>query len=385
MAGRQAQGPVMDPARFNQLARLKHMAVNTTTYTASAVTSQQLPKVGFQSQLKLKAAYTLTAAGSVSGRFRSGSYGGNTSRFLCPTGLINNLEYTLNSANPIYKGTGYLNYVLSQVLDSGPVSQETAAAVIGYVAQQRESGTSIYNTTDSAWVLPDAALTASKVYALTQTLTIPLALGPAAAVGLVPCQDQRTNPALNINFGASSEAVSVAGDISTLTGSVNGILEYFEAPAGILPDISLQHQVSHDTVGITGAGKLQYQPQLGGSLCQFLMTLWNSTKAMDPGTDWDTIDVRAQQTNYIEQSVPFWFFRARHRELYGKYLPDEVVALDYLSAAAGLPQFPNTRDVVNSAQLTYLDILVNIITGGTATSELLTIKRQLFPVGAYRG
>lgn len=375
----------MDPARFNQLARLKHLPLSTITYTASGVSSTQLPRVGFQSQLRLKAAYTLTAAGSVSGRFRSGSYGGNTNRFIAPTGLLSNVEYTLNASNPIYKGTGYLNHILAQVLDSGPSQQETAAALIGYTAQQRESGLSIYNTTDSAWVLPDAALTASKVYALVHNLTIPLALGPAAAVGLVPCQDQRVTPTLNLTFGASSEAVSVAGDISTLTGSVAGILEYFEAPAGVLPDLTLQHQVSYDQVPITGAGKVQYSPQLGASLCQFLLTMWNSTKAMDPGTDWDTIDVRAQQTNYMEQQVPYWSFRAQHRALYGKYLPDEVVALDYLSAAAGLPQFPNTRDVVNSAQLTNLDILVNVITGGTSLSELLAVKRQLFPVGAYRG
>lgn len=398
--GQQVMAP--NPALFNRVARLQRHLVGAVQYSpAVAGRFLELPNVGYHyrtfSQFDLQS-QTIAAP---SGRWLSGQFGGNTTRFPAPTGVLRGHRYTLNVSSPIYASDGYGNYIIQLVNNRGldPFTQ-VATGSVGRNRKERATF-AILNQTTGALVLPDALLAGTTAYSLRGSFLIALTLGESAAAGLIPVQDIRITPQLFFDFGDLTDLVSVPGDFSGGTGTgqfagnFNVIVDFFTVPSdSIRPDTSFVLQTRNDIQSVSGTGDQIYRPQIGGVILKTIFTVWNNSRAVDVSasgagsggsavaatTGVDNLRLRIQQGVTLENLLP-QIHVMDERRWYSKLLPDECYVFDHVTGF-GDPTLPSLRDRIASNQLTRLEYILQWATGLTVTqqAELRNYIMQLVPL-----
>ncbi len=371
------------PAAFNRLARLQRHSVGAITHTDD-VSGRflELPNVGYHYRLMVPYDLAMTSVGAPAGRFLSGHFGSNTARFVCPTGIVRSLKYTLNVSSPIYETDGYGNYAL-QLIHSGnsldPFVRQ-ATTDVGFNRKER-SLFAIFNATTGAIVQPDSLVAGTTNYNLRGIYHISLTLGEAATAGLIPVQDIRIAPQLFLDLGNRTDVVSTAADFTgSPVGNYEVFLDYFTTPSGMIaPDTNFVMQTRRDLVSVVNTGEQFHRPQIGGIFLRNVFTVWNNARAVEPATI-ELLRLRIQQGIILESRTPDTFI-ADERRWYGKKLMDEIYAWDHI-AGMGNPGMPSLRDRVASNQLTRLEYILNWSAGTavTATAELRNYIQQLVPL-----
>lgn len=388
--GQQVMAP--NPALFNRVARLQRHLVGAVTYSpAVAGRYIELPNVGYH--YRAFGQFDLTPGGSsgtsataTTGRWLSGQFGGNTTRFPAPTQVARGLRYTLNVSSPIYASDGYGNYAL-QLLSNRGIDPFVQVAT-GSVGRNRKERAAfcILNSSTGALVLPDSAVAAATKYNLRGVYLIALTLGESAAAGLIPVQDIRITPQLFFDFGDLTDLVSVPADFTGAGGSgqfggnVNIIVDFFTVPSDqIRPDTAFVMQTRNDLVSVSGTGDIIYRPQIGGVILRTLFTVWNNGQAVDFVTV-DNLRLRIQQGVTLENLLP-QIHIMDERRWYSKLLPDEMYAFDH-TTGFGDPTLPSLRDRIASNQLTRLEYILQWDNGTTVTqtAELRNYIQQLVPL-----
>lgn len=377
----------MAPPDFNRIARLQRQNVGTIAYTADvSAQSLDLPPVGYHYRLLAHADLDTTAAGVVTGRWLSGHIGGNTNRFRAPFGLVKGIRYALNVSSPVYYSDGYGNHLLQLAERKGldPFVQ-VATSSVGYARKER-SLCAIFNATDGALVAPDAVLVAAKNYKLRFPIHIPLTLGDAALVGLVPVQDIRIRPQLILDFGGKGDVASVAADLGTITGNFTVFCDYFTVPnEAVRPDTSFVFQTLMDIQQVAGTGDQDYRPQIGGVIMRVIQAIFNSSKGIDAYSTIEERSLIVQQGVYLQRESPIVSLYDERR-YQSKILPDEALLWDF-TTGAGDPTMPSLRDRLPTSQATWLT-LRNKWGSGTAvaaTAEIRSYRQQMVPVDRVMG
>lgn len=371
------------PAAFNRLARLQRHSVGAISHTDD-VSGRflELPNVGYHYRLLVPYDLALTSVAVPTGRFLSGHFGANTTRFVCPTGICRSLKYTLNVSSPIYETDGYGNYVLQTIANRGidPFRRQ-ATTDVGFNRKER-SLFAILNSTTGAIVQPDSLVVGATNYNLRGLYAIMLTLGEAATAGLIPVQDIRIAPQLFMDLGNRGDLVSVPADFTASpTGNYNVYLDYFTTPnAAVSPDTNFVMQTRRDLVSVVNTGEQFHRPQIGGIFLRNVFTVWNNSRAVDCEATIELLRLRIQQGIILESRSPKTFI-ADERRWYSKLLMDEVFAWDHI-AGFGDPGMPSLRDRVASNQLTRLEYILNWAAGTApvATAELRNYIQQLVPL-----
>lgn len=378
---RKSQGPISDPAAFNRIARLQRHQISSVPHQDNTNGRfVDLPNVGYHYRCFVAHDIAATSVGGPTGRFLSGHFGGNTTRFPCPTGLLPGMRYALNISSPIYSTDAYGNYMLQLYMNQGldPFVQ----VATGQVGRNRKErfGFCILNSTTGAIVTPDSLVAGATTYNFRATYPIPLTLGEAAGAGLVPAQDIRIAPQLFLDNGSAASIASVAADFGALTGNYDVFLDYFTVSTpNVRPDTTFIMQTRQEVQGVTGTGEQIYRPQIGGIFLRELMSVWNNTRAIDPVT-LELHQLRVQQNVTFESLTP----RIRisdEKRWYGRLCPDEVWAFDH-TTGLGDPTSPSLRDRIASNQMTRVEYIFRWGTGTAvvSTAEIRHYLQQLIPL-----
>lgn len=382
------QRPAFDPAAFNRLARLERHTGNSLPYASGQINNSiDLPNVGYHYRIMLDLNLTGTSAGSVSGSFMSGAYNSAEGRFPAPLGMLPGIKYTLNTSNPIWNTDAYGAHRLALIANRGidPWVMVATAADIGRLRKEIDLF-NIYNVTDAAFVLPGAAIVASKAYAYNVSLPLALTLGEIATAGLIPVQDVRINPQLYIDFGAFATAgvlATVGADVGTIVGSLLTHTDFFVAPPGVRPDTRYAMQTSYRIQSITATGDNIFRANIGGVLLRTLFTMWNVSNSVINAmntTDTSQWRMRVNQGILIENRNPKTFF-SDERRWYSKILPDECYCFDHVASGFGEPGMPSLRDRLETRMFTLVEFLWNQVTTPSSGStrvyqqELVDLQR----------
>ncbi len=393
--GQQVMQP--NPALFNRVARLQRHLVGAIPYSpAVAGRFSELPNVGYHYRIFNQFDLNSLSIAAPAGRWQSGQFGGNTTRFFAPSQVARGLRYTLNVSSPIYASDGYGNYVIQLVSNRG-MDPFTQVATGGIGRNRKERATfCILNSTTGALVLPDSAIAGATNYNLRGVYTIFLTLGESAAAGLIPVQDIRITPQMFFDFGDLTDLVSTPNDFTgaggggQFAGNVNIIVDFFTVPSdAVRPDTSFVLQTRNDIISVSGTGDQIYRPQIGGVILKTIFTVWNNGRAIDvsptgtvpvatPGVD--NLRLRIQQGVTLENLLP-QIHIIDERRWYSKLLPDEVFVFDHLTGF-GDPTLPSLRDRIASNQLTRLEYILqwNAALGVIPTAELRNYILQLVPL-----
>jgi hypothetical protein len=377
---RKQSGPVVDPAAFNRLARLQRHAISSMPHQDNTLGRfVDLPNVGYHYRCVVSHDLSVTSVGGPTGRWLSGHFGGNTTRFTAPFGLLPNIKYALNVSSPIYSTDAYGNYILNLLHDRG--LDPYAQVAVGQIGRNRKErfGFSILNNTTGALVTPDSLVAAATDYRLRAIYPIHLTLGESAGAGLVPAQDIRIAPQLFLDTGSAATIASVAADLGAITGNYDVQLDYFTIGSpNVKPDTSMVLQTRQEIQAVTGTGEQIYRPQIGGIFLKEVMCVFNNSRAIDPVT------VELHQLR-VQQNVEFETLAPRIRigdELrwYSKRMPDEMWCIDH-TTGLGDPTMPSLRDRIASNQMTRVEYILRWAAGTAVvqTAEIRHYLQQLLP------
>lgn len=393
--------PPPNPALFNQLARFVRQNMDTRSISATATGAAQklqpidLPPVGYHFRVNCWFDLLLTVGDITNARLRSNDTIANTNlRFPAPWGFVQRSRYSVNGANEVWNMPGYENFILQCAINRGrrplfglDVWGTSSTGSRGYGAKEAMFGLSQPTGTTPllthTFLSDDSALTDTTNVDMKFMLAHNLTLGESAVAGLLPVQDYRIKPQLELEIGNVGDVVVNPTNVSA-AGTMYTICDYFEAPPGVRPDTRFVKQSRYQTETMTGTGEKKFAPQLGGVLLRTFISLWHGSAT---GTAQYAVDLEeccsdtrvvVQQNTQLENIPPA--FRA-YDELrwYSKFLPSNVLTFDHVASGFGDPGMPSLRDRIESGKLTKIeyqwdqDVL-------TTAGEWRAVFEQLLPL-----
>jgi len=406
--------PAPNPARFNQVARLVRQNMQSVSISATATGAAQqlapieLPSVGYHFRVFNWFKTTITVGDITSARLRSNADLANTNlRFPAPWGLVNRSRYTINGASDIWNLPGYENYLLQLAASKGrkpKFANDVFGGVAanptvliqtgsrGFASKEQMFGLAVQSGTTPlltyTFLEDDGVLVDSTNINMNFMLAHPLTLGESAVAGLIPVQDYRIKPQLQIELGNVGDLIVNPTNCS-LAGAIYTVCDYFEAPRDARPDTRFIKQTRFQTEAMSGTGEKRFAPQLGGVLLRTFISLWHGSAT---GTSMYAVNLdeqvgqtgfRVQQNTTIEDVGAA--FRA-HDELryYGKLLPSNVLSYDHIASGFGDPGLPSLRDRIESGKLTKLEYFWNQNVLTTAGEQRAAFE-QLLPLPKVTG
>lgn len=288
-----------------------------------------LPRVGLLSHLYLN------ITGSISGTLSAPNSLGLSS-------IISNISLNINSGIALYSisGAGY-NYLLRPRLDfeDDPVPQSQARNAV---------------TTGSFNI----------------DMILPIAVNMRDAIGLIMLQSEQTLVTLNVTFASDASVATGA----TVTCSVVPYVVWFTVPANQQdwPNLNVAHQILEDQTTVPASGQFAYNWQRGNIYLQTIHGLGFGVSGAD---DFSHSQLRTNQSDYLyDADIPLYtiesnFIMNGQQRLLG------TIPYDFMGSS-GLGMYDNTRDVIDSSQLTDLATVITATSSGT----LYTVRRQLVPI-----
>lgn len=398
----QQQLPPPNPVAFNQYARLnranlatRSIASVTATSGSVRLTPVDLPSVGYLFRAFNWFDLLMTVGDITSARLRSNDDIATTNlRFPAPWGFINRSRLSINGSSDLWNMPGYESFLLMMANNRGKkplfgldVFGSSTTGSRGYGSKEQmfaltqQAGTSPLLT--YTFLDMDSALTDSTNVNTKFMLAYPLTLGESAVAGLVPIQDYRVKPQLEIEHLDVSALVVNPTNV-TLAGTMHTVCDYFEAPRGVRPDTRFVKQSRYQTATMSGTGAQAFAPQLGGVLLRTFISLWHGSAT---GTSQYAVNLEEcvsdtrvviQQNTQIEDIPPA--FRANDElRWYSKFMPNNVLSFDHVASGFGDPGMPSLRERLESGRLTFLeyqwdqDVL-------TTAGEWRAVWEQLLPL-----
>lgn len=289
-----------------------------------------LPRVGL-----LQALY-LNITGTVAGTLSAPNAFGFSS-------IIQNITLSINSGISLFSmsGPGY-NYLLRpyQYLGADPVPQNTGRS----------------------------AVTATS---FNLDMIIPVSMNPRDPLGLIMLQSEQTLVTLNCTFLADSSVATGA----TVSCTITPYVVWFTVPANQKdwPNLSVAHQVLEDQQSVPATGQFTYNWQRGNIYLQTVHGLGFGASGAD---DFSHAQLRVNQSDYVYDCDPGLYNLESNAFTIAEQRLAGVVPFN-LIGTAGMGAFDQTRDTIDSSQLTDLATVLT----ATATGTLYTMRRQLVPIG----
>lgn len=338
---------------------------NLTTLPAQTITDGgrlyfRLPKVGLLSKL------LLTIKGTVD---NTAGTGHATISERAPWNMIKRIKLIANSGASIYDVSGYGTYLINNIL------KKSSAPNVSVVDRSLIADTYSIPTTDA-----DGTILFN--------LEVPIAINDRDPIGLLLLQNNATEMTLEIEFNTLGGANAVIAPY-VLTGTATSalsaatcgvVMEYFTVPrqAADYPALNVVHQWLEQQDVITGTGAFT-KSLLRGNTYMRLMHYLTLNSALDQA-DVDKLRVLYNQseTPYSIERVPQLFLQKMR---YGMDLPKGTFIHDWYYSN-GIPSLGDSRDFINSANITEFQSEVTIGSGASITGNcyLNTITEQLIRI-----
>jgi len=389
-----AQGQmVVNPAAFNQLARLHRWEVGARTHVASLRGDfLALPPVGYHYGVQIEHDTTATTVAVPAGRFNGGFFNGNTPRFLAPLGLMQNVAYALNTSSPIYSTSGWANYVINLYSNRGydPMRHTNIVDNVGR-SEKQFTHFGIFRTGPPTTIIaPDALIPAGAVaYTMRASYRIPLTLGDFATAGLLPVQDIGIQPQIQFNFGARTDIMTVAADFTAEpTGLARVYVDWFTLPTvTVQPNTEYILQTREEQISVPAVAQTIHRPQIGGILLRNILCCFGTQgthlRAVSAQTK-APLSLRVQQAETLE-NLNTWVKIADELRTTSKLQPDEAFAFDH-TLGFGDPTLPSLRDRLPTFMLTLVEYLIDWPTNANwgLPGEVRPIWQQLVRLDRVR-
>lgn len=328
---------------FRMGTRQRRAKVGVIPFSASASgTPLELPRVGMASRLILQLRGTSTKTTGAAAD-------------LGPWNLLSRIRVVSNIGSAVLVDvTGYGAYVAQRFLRRA-WSPENAG-----------SGSTTVNADQYAF--PDTS------GAVVLTYEIPLGANDGANFesGLINLQAPETRVTVEPVFGAATDA---AASMTAFTGNLHVYYEYYEIPDpskfALPPQVLVRIMEEQQAIGQTG-DIIYTVPRMGTVLNLAHVVILNGARS-------DSVDSFAVKFNKTDQiySDERQLVRVMERELYG-LPPNTGVFYNDLFHAYGDVNKGDTRDAIDSEQLTTFESIVTVSSGATLGSNnnfLRSIRR----------
>jgi hypothetical protein len=320
-----------------------------------------LPKVGLASRLFLMVKGTMTVTPGTGSASLSTKTGFN---------LIKRVRVLANSGASVFDVSGYGTYLINRV-------SKEHRPVIDSIAD---------GGTDS---LVYAAGVASGANAWRLGLEIPIAVNERDPVGLILLQNNASQITveveMNPEIGATDDgaAVKVTGDATAefTNGSVMLGMEYFTVPRAKedYPALNYLHQYLEESLSLNAAGVQTISLQRGNTYLSLMHYVIISGALNSAAVEKLRILYNQSENPYnLDAQLQLML----QRERYGSDLPIGTFIHDWYYSN-GMTNLGNSRDMLNSANVTEFQSEITIASGTSVTpgtSKIATIKRQLIQI-----
>lgn len=329
-------------------------------YTNEGRLYYTLPKVGLLSRLFLHISGTMTTTpgtGSVALSERTAF------------NLFKRIRLVANSGASIFDVSGYGTYLINTVLrknadiTSSPI--DTGIKTLVYNAPV-ESGANTWNA----------------------ILEIPIAINERDPIGLVLLQNNATQLVLEVDLNPAYGTTDIIAPIkvtgnatASFSGNIGCMMEYFTVPrnAEDYPALNVIHQWLEQSDAISSAGAFN-KSLLRGNTYMRLMHYATIGGALNSAY------IEKLRILYNQSEVPYTINQISQlgiqRARYGRDLPKGTFVHDWYMSN-GQVGLGNSRDFINSANVTEFQTEVNIKSGTSVTagtSFINTITEQLIKI-----
>lgn len=345
----QAQRQQMIPFRY-ATRRRRQPCRDTIAFTAGGRGSIRLPQVGFITRLFL----TFTGTVNVGA--------GASLADLGPWNLIKRMRFSLNLGNnDIVDVSGWGGRIVQQAMrrgfEMGGILPGATAAPSDRFAAGVAAGN---NTWRLNWVIPIAANNHRDF-----------------ELGAINLQAEQLEAVLNVDWGAVSDAVNVAGGTGISNATLSAEYEYFEVPDPRVveyPPLILCRTFEKST-SITSVGETAYQIERAGRLLSIYSTV-RLNGARSESVDY--FELKFNRNDSVER-LDRPIIRTINAEEYGSDFPSGVWGLE-LWNAQGLPQAGDLRDAIDTEVITTPEWIAAVSSGatlGVGNNEFLNVRRYL--------
>jgi hypothetical protein len=362
----QAQGGARRMGDFNRATRQSIIKLPQQTYPGSAgqITRLTLPQTGFVGNLWLLLSGTTTTAGASS--TTKGAYPGPL-----PCNFLRRVRVYNNQGVELINLSGFGLYLYGATLRSG-FDQAVNHADFAYGASNDPFG---------RYFADVSSLGASTTETFKFAWCIPVSWGFSLQAGLQLLQDPAITYTLELTWGDTTDLYSATTGTVTIAATVTPSIELFHVPAQAvdLPKLSYTKTVLEDITSLqTGTGDNTYKFVTGNMATRIIQEFSNIASAVRGPIAPSA--VTGMRLRYSQTQIPYdmdpdtQLFR--QRLLYGRDLPAGVYVWE-LSDPMGLPELVGTRDIINTARLTDLDLVTTLSGVTLSTGQVRTIREQL--------
>jgi hypothetical protein len=359
------------PARrmgdFNRATRQSIIQLPDQTYpgTAGQITRLDLPQTGFLGALWLKLVGTTTTAAASTTTV--GTYPGPM-----PANFIRRIRVYNNQGVELVNVTGFGLYLYNATLRTG-FDQAVDHADFSYGAASNPF---------ARYFAGVSSLAASSTETWRFAWCLPIAWGFSLQAGLQLLQDPAIRYTMEITWGDATDLYSATTGTVTLSGvTLKPTIELYHVPAQAidLPRLSYSKTILEDLQALTaGTGENTYKFVTGNLATRIIQEFSNAPAGVRAAILPASITQR--RLRYSQTQIPYDqdpdTVLFRQRLLYGRDLPAGVY-VDELSDPMGLPELVGTRDIINTARLTDMDIITTLSGVTLATGQMRTIREQL--------
>ncbi len=305
-----------------------------TKPAGGGLTQIELPKTGIFARLWLS--ISITTAGTIT-----------TQNPLGACSALRRIKLTTNAGIDVYNVSGAGNfYLLQNHVELGGVTGR----------QPKNQGNSTLVTATS--------------YNL--DMVIPIQLNLKDLLGLLLGQNEQLTLYLSVEWETDANVILTGG--GTLTGVCTPWIEYFTTPPDPIdrPPMDTIHQIIEDQVVIAATGDYIYQPPRGNIYLQILGGYGINAA---PADNWNRAIYRINQNDILMDVTPGWGDMVEgYRNNLTRVLG--VVPFDFIGSD-GFGSYGSSRDFINSALLTDMQIVLTT----TATGTFYVVRRMLVPLG----
>ena len=345
---------------FIDATRQNFTELPSQAYSSGGKLYFTLPKVGLLSRL------FLTISGAMTVTLDAGT-AAISERTLF--NLIKRIRLVANGGTSIYDVSGFGTYLINHLLRKG---MTPATSLI-----DRGIGTDVY-----------AAGVSAGANAWKGVLEIPIAINEKYPIGMVLLQKYATQLMLEVELNAEAGAndilapiVVASGATAAFVGNIGAVMEYFTIPRDTkdYPPLNVIHQWVEQLDSISSTGVFTKSLLRGNTYMRLVHTLTLANKL-------DTTDIDKLRILYNQTEVPYTISKlpqlALQRSRYGIDLPKGMFVHDWYMSN-GLVGLGNTRDFINSANVTEFQTELTVNSGATVTagqSFVGTISEQLIKI-----
>lgn len=351
-------------AQINQGLRQTILPLTTMNFAVGAGTGAppllqvQLLQAGLLSRIRIKHTAVVTTGGT--GTYTRAGAGLTTKP--APFGFIQNILIQSGQGNQIHSVSGWMSYcrLRTRYMGFDPMNPMT-----------------IFGGANSSPFSIPASFTTSTAYTFTWFDEIDIAWQQSVQAGLVDLQDQTNRITCQITPNTAAQLITAAGGGSVTLTSYSAQLDceafFITNPQNALPPLGLAHVVQEDSSNVLNAGTNTYYPQFGPLYLSLTKTYWNNSAQMVPAN--------FSQLQMIWQGLTTAYTQFPNdilvdQELkYGAPMPDGVFVND-LSYGIGIPELRNTRDSIDSYNMTDFRVLTLLASGVSLTTGYYDVGKE---------